>query len=633
MGTGDGSFFYDTFHVFHLKIRMRPVSVCKCARGRDGDQNYLNIEMENKMNRIEKRILSTFFALLLVLGMAIPTLAAKNVTELSMPELEKILDDVVAWAKENGDSDDPLAFYAQMAGSTYGDWMPIGIGRYGVDADYQNFLEAITTYVTEKYQTSSKLHRVKATEWHRISLAVLSMGGDPTDLNGINLIADGTYNRYQDSGRKLDAQGINGPMWALIALDTKDYTDPDQDYDAMRFEEDGVYSTHDLIQYMLAHQMRDGGFNLSYGDGSAASDTDMTGMAIQSLSLHVKEETAYTYETLWGETVTKTVAQVVEEALDVMSGRQLLNGSFPSYGASSTCESTAQMLLALCSLGIDPCQDERFIKNGRTLVDGLLLFHTEDGGFSHLLTQEDDGSGSVPGQTDLMATDQAMNSLVSYWRLRNNMRNLYDFRPETNQKEIIIKAGENLLSVPFDREQKEYEIELSAGTELQFVNLPVGPYDKSNLSTGIDIDIKTGDILNWQITDRMGQVHAYRLIFKEKQAVDPVAQLIQEIERLPQEVKLTDKDIIFALYDRYQQLDPESQTLVSNLEILTQAIKRIQMLEKQAEENQMDTKMEGTDTVPASPKTSDPSGWELLILPLAAGGMILLAGLRRKKCR
>lgn len=59
--------------------------------------------------------------------------------------------------------------------------------------------------------------------------------------------------------------------------------------------------------------------------------------------------------------------------------------------------------------------DERFVKNGKTLLDRLMEFHTEDCGFSHL--PEDD--------TDLMATEQAFYALVALDRMYQGESSLY----------------------------------------------------------------------------------------------------------------------------------------------------------------------------------------------------------------
>lgn len=78
-------------------------------------------------------------------------------------------------------------------------------------------------------------------------------------------------------------------------------------------------------------------------------------------------------------------------------GQQTENGDFVSWG-DPNAESTAQVLIALCSLGLDPETDARFIQNGRTLRDGLLSYRTREGLFRH----------TAEGPEDLMATEQAI---------------------------------------------------------------------------------------------------------------------------------------------------------------------------------------------------------------------------------
>lgn len=98
----------------------------------------------------------------------------------------------------------------------------------------------------------------------------------------------------------------------------------------------------------------------------------------------------------------------------------MLNGNagFSSWNTNNA-ESISQVIVALCSLGIDPAKDGRFItSDGKTLLDGLLLFRLPDGGFCHVLN----------GGWNSMANDQAAYALVSYWRLENGMRALYDMR-------------------------------------------------------------------------------------------------------------------------------------------------------------------------------------------------------------
>ena len=143
-------------------------------------------------------------------------------------DVRAIADGIVAWKKaDNGATADGFllndAFLA-LAGTTPGDWYPIGLSRLGVEDRYDAYLAVLRDQVEERYRQPGALSAAKATEWHRIALAVLAAGGDPTsfgtdgDGQPIDLIADGTYNRgWQTS---LGRQGINGWIWGLIALDS-----------------------------------------------------------------------------------------------------------------------------------------------------------------------------------------------------------------------------------------------------------------------------------------------------------------------------------------------------------------------------------------------------------------------------
>ena len=239
------------------------------------------------------------------------------------------------------------------AGSTAADWLPIGLSRCGVEDDYDAYLAALQTYVEQKYREPDKLDRVKATEWHRISLAVLACGGDPThfgkDENGndINLIADGVYDR----GKTMDigAQGLNGWLWGLITLDSMTYNIPPK----------SSYTRMEMVKKILSFQLPDNGFNLRFAQGSTA-DPDITAMAIQALAPYY-----------WDSTF--NVKDPVDKALSCQSELQLDTGDFRSWGTRNS-ESVSQIIVALCSIGIDPQNDPRFIKNGINLLDALFYY-------------------------------------------------------------------------------------------------------------------------------------------------------------------------------------------------------------------------------------------------------------------
>ena len=302
------------------------------------------------------------------------------------------------------------------AGSSATDWLPIGLSRCGVEDDYDAYLAALQTYVEQKYREPDKLDRVKATEWHRISLAVLACGGDPThfgkDENGsdINLIADGVYDR----GKTVDigAQGLNGWLWGLITLDSMKYNIP----------AGSSYTRTEMIKRILSFQLPDDGFNLRFAQGSTA-DPDITAMAIQALAPYYRNSTF-------------NVKDPVDKALDCLSKLQLDTGDFRSWGTRNS-ESVSQIIVSLCSIGVDPQNDTRFIKNGINLLDALFYYQQEDGGFAHSYESDPGNPSAIPGESNSIATDQALLALVAVWRQAQGMSILYDFRPGSVSAKIL----------------------------------------------------------------------------------------------------------------------------------------------------------------------------------------------------
>ena len=72
-----------------------------------------------------------------------------------------------------------------------------------------------------------------------------------------------------------------------------------------------------------------------------------------------------------------------------------------SYGEEN-CESAAQVVIALCTLGIDPESDTRFIKNGNSALDSVRSFSL-GGGYAH----------TAGGAESEMATAQALHAFTS----------------------------------------------------------------------------------------------------------------------------------------------------------------------------------------------------------------------------
>ena len=270
-------------------------------------------------------------------------------------------------------------------GSTGGEWMTIGLARSGraVPAGYY---DNVVEYVKAKADANERLHRAKVTDNARVILALTAIGKDVTNVGGHNLL------KGLDNMAYVQKQGINGPIWTLIALDSHNYPTM------------GDVTREKLIQVILDAQLPDGGWDLS----AENADTDMTAMAIQALAPYYKTN--------------ETVKAAVDKALEALSTLQRNDGGFGSWGTVNS-ESCAQVIVALTALGIDPAADSRFVKNGSTVLGALAGFYVDGGGFKH----------TADGERNGMATEQGYYALAAYYRFTNGQTRLYDMSDVTIQ--------------------------------------------------------------------------------------------------------------------------------------------------------------------------------------------------------
>ncbi len=281
-------------------------------------------------------------------------------------------------------------------GSTGGEWMVIGLARSGrtVPAGYY---DNVVEYVKANADANERLHRAKVTDNARIILALTAIGKDVTNVGGHNLL------KGLDNMAYVQKQGINGPIFTLIALDSHNYPTM------------GDVTREKLIETILDAQLPGGGWNLS-GENA---DTDMTAMAIQALAPYYKTN--------------ETVKAAVDKALEALSALQRNDGGFGSWGTVNS-ESCAQVIVALTALGIDPATDSRFVKNGNTVLGALAGFYVDGGGFKH----------TADGERNGMATEQGYYALAAYYRFVNGQTSLYDM------SDVTIQTGGNTPANPDD---------------------------------------------------------------------------------------------------------------------------------------------------------------------------------------
>lgn len=313
-----------------------------------------------------KRFLAAVLILVLSFPSTIPVQGAQ-----SPDAVNNAISSAVIWFEKNGD-------LTQTASSPQ-DWFAFCLGRLDQkDTDALNgYFDDLWNYVDEAYQTDDRLDAVRATEWHRICLTLAAGGQNP----GLELIADGTY--YRGYTAPLNAQGVNGAIWALLTLNALNCELPEDAWD----------DRTSMISMILDAHVPGEGFTLTGGE----SNLDITAHALTALAPYYRNErTGLTRET------ELLLTQAVEESVTYLSHQQLPDGGFPGDSSPSS-ETCAQVLMALCSLGIDPLTDTRFLQNGNNILSALLSYQQPDGGFSH----------TADGDSDLMATSQALLALTA----------------------------------------------------------------------------------------------------------------------------------------------------------------------------------------------------------------------------
>lgn len=286
--------------------------------------------------------------------------------------------------------------------STLTEWELIGL------AHKQKLTETAKKALTAKIVEAKGEYR-KVTDLERMIIALGAAGYDAQNIEGINLIQK-LYDR--DS---VTNQGSNGVIFALIALDSRQYQVPSE----------AKWTREKLIQTLLEYQNTDGGFELAKGEGS---NIDITAMALCALAPYKEEQKAS-----------------IDKALAYLSKAQKTNGEFSYQGVESS-ESTAQVIIALCTLGINPLEDTRFIKEENHLIQVLLGYYVDKQGFKH--TKE--------GQVNQMATEQATLALLSYEKLLQKGKAIYHFdKAEAPVKEVEVPKAQVELSLDQFKDSSE----------------------------------------------------------------------------------------------------------------------------------------------------------------------------------
>ena len=326
------------------------------------------------------------------------------------------------------------------------EWDMINLCRFGLatDAMKQHYCESVRQALQET--GSAMLSATRSTVNAGVVTALTACGADASDFYGYDLTAPLNDTEY------VQKQGLNGAVYALLALDTHDYATQNETLRAS------------LLSVILEAQETDGGWTIDTWTGvEDGSDADMTAMALQALAPYVNDNEA--------------VHTAVDQALTFLSAQQNDKGQCFSYGHYD-CESAAQVLTALCALGIDPSQDERFIKNGCTVYDAMMtFFHESDNGFSHFEDSE----------TNYLSTYQAYAAAAAYYRFLNGQISYF------NMTDISLTKQQETSQPDEDSHSSSMEESMPVSSEISNVS-EVSVPESTSSAVSVPADyVKTGD--------------------------------------------------------------------------------------------------------------------------------------------
>ena len=375
-----------------------------------------------------------------------------------------------------------------------------------------NYLKNLTGTLNEE---KDDLKRRATTDFCRIILAVGALGLDPADLAGTDLthpLANFTKARLQ---------GINGPAWTLIAIDSRDYSFPQ----LWEGEKGAQSSRETCIRYLLDNQLNGGGWALGSDSDRDLIPDDMCPMVIQALAPYYNDPNY------------PEVRPAVDKALERWSGMQTASGGFGEAGGSGKggSEPISQTILALAILkteaGVDHFSDGMFEKEDNSLIQALMAYQLPGGGFCHNLGQT---------EADAMSTDQAGLAMTAYLRAMEGRTHIYDVSdvpvavPEEVTPGQVRAFREKLAAIPGQPCLDHREAVLALNLELsQMGDFP----EKEHLAR--------------QIQDLMQEMDG------QQKVLDDWYDDIKDIK--PSELTLSDRPTVEALRQRYNAIPRQNR--------------------------------------------------------------------------
>ena len=262
------------------------------------------------------------------------------------------------------------------------DWYVMAKTRRGAVADYGKYASGL--------RESLEQSGANAVSRQRMALALIMTDGDLTTAGRV---------LSETTGK----QGIMSFIFALHLINNG-------------AEAEGI-TAGGVADALASLVLESGGWAVSGNN----SDVDVTAMSLQALAPYADE-----------------YAGIVDGALEFLASKQLDDGDYRSYGVANP-ESGAQVIITLTALGIDPLEDSRFVKNGNTLLDGMMKYSVS-GGFSH----------TYGGEVNRLATQQIYCALVALERFYDGKSGFYDINNDVSVNESSALSAEESADESFE---------------------------------------------------------------------------------------------------------------------------------------------------------------------------------------
>jgi len=407
-----------------------------------------------------------------------------------------------------------------------GEWAVIAMARLQMLPDSTKM-----AYLTNLYQlldaNKGVLSTSKYTEYSRVVIALTAIGVNPQSVAGYDLL------QPLADLENVKKQGINGPIFALIAFDTKKYEIPS--LSAAELLGGRIQTTREsLIAEILGAELNGGGWDLR----GQSADPDMTAMAIQALAPYYATH--------------QEVKVAVNRGITKLSSIQAASGGFRSWGTENL-ESAAQVLIALSAIDVSLVSDARFLKNNNSIVDNICNMQTSEGAFSHV----------IGGGIDGIATDQGALALIAYQRARAGQSSLFDMTETSPTPASTSERPEIVQAFTAKMNQLPSVVTIA---------------DKATIYA---LEVELGQMKDFaHKAEFQKQLTAKKEEISKQEAV--VSALSDDIWKQikPLKISIKDKQTVKALLQRYEQLPKANQTYVKYKEDLLQANTIIGKLEK-----------------------------------------------------